>query len=105
MPQKYKQILQDNLMFSFESLKRPSDYIFQQDYDPKHTVKSTFIYLSRYMCECVDLAVCFLYVNNVYVLEWLSESSDFNLYGNLWRFLKIQIRKIAPKNIHNMKTI
>ena len=35
--QKYKQILQENLM-SFESLESfelPSDYIFQQDNDPK----------------------------------------------------------------------
>ena len=39
--QKYKQILQENLMPSVESLELPSDYIFQQDNDPKHTAKST----------------------------------------------------------------
>ena len=38
--QKYKQILQENLMSSFESLELPSDYIFQQDNDPKHSAKS-----------------------------------------------------------------
>ena len=39
--QKYKQILQENLMSSVESLELPSDYIFQQDNDPKHRTKST----------------------------------------------------------------
>ena len=36
--QKYKQILQENLMSSVESLELASDYIFQQDND---TAKST----------------------------------------------------------------
>ena len=35
--QKYKQILQKNLMSSIENLELPSDYIYQQDNDPKHT--------------------------------------------------------------------
>ena len=39
--EKYKQILHKNLMFSVESLELPSDYIFQQDNDPKHTAKFT----------------------------------------------------------------
>ena len=36
----YKQILQENLYF-VEILELPSDYIFQQDEDPKHTAKRT----------------------------------------------------------------
>ena len=39
--QKYKQILQETLMSSVDSLELPSDYIFQQNNDPKHTAKST----------------------------------------------------------------
>ena len=39
--QKYKLILQENLLFSVVSLELPSDYIFLQDNDPKHTAKST----------------------------------------------------------------
>ena len=38
--QKYKEILLENLS-SVESLELPSNCIFQQDNDPKHTVKST----------------------------------------------------------------
>ena len=34
-----KQILQENLMSSVESLEVPSDYIFHQDNDPKHLAK------------------------------------------------------------------
>ena len=61
--QKYKQILQENLMSSVESLELPSDYIFQQDNDPMHTVKSTKKWLSE---------------NNVNVLQWPSQSLDLN---------------------------
>ena len=43
----YKQILPENLISSVESLELPSDYIFQQDNDPKHTAKSTKKWLSE----------------------------------------------------------
>ena len=39
--QTYKRILQENLMFSIESLELLSVYIFQQDNDIMHTTKST----------------------------------------------------------------
>ena len=67
--QKYKQILQENLMSSVESLELPSDYIFLQDNDPKHTAKST-----KWLSE-----------NNVNVLQWPSLSPDLNPIGN-WKF-------------------
>ena len=88
--QKYKHILQEKLKSSIESLELPSDYIFQQDNDPKHTAKSTKKWLSE---------------NNVNVLQWPSQSPDLNPIGNVWRFLKIQIPKRAPANINNLKTI
>ena len=75
--QKYKQILLENLMASVESLELPSDYIFKQDNDPKHTAKST-----KWLSE-----------NNGNVLQWLSQSADLNPIGNLRQFFKIQIRK------------
>ena len=55
--QNYKQILQKNLMSSVESLELPTDYIFQQDNDPKCTAKST---------------------KNVNDFQWPSQSSDSN---------------------------
>ena len=61
---KNKQILQENLMSSVESLKLPSDNIFEQDNDPKHTAKSTKKWLSE---------------NNV--LQWLNQFPDMNPIG------------------------
>ena len=78
--QKYKQTLQEKLM--------SYDYIFLQDNDPKHTGKSMKKWLSE---------------NNVNVLQWPNQSLGLNLIGNLWWFLKIQIRKRAPANINNLK--
>ena len=88
--QKYKQISQENLKSFVESLELTSDYIFQQDNDPKHTAKSTKKCLSE---------------NNVNVLQWPSQSPDLNPTENLWRFSKIQIWKRAPANINSLKTI
>ena len=88
--QKYKQILQENLMSSVESVELPSDYIFQQDNDPKRTAKSTKKWLSE---------------NIVNVLQWPSQYPDLNPIGNLWWFLKIQIRKRTPANINDLKTL
>ena len=62
------------------SLELPSDYIFWQDNDPKHTTKSMKKWLSE---------------NSVNVLEWPSQSPDLNPVGNLWQFLKVQIWKRA----------
>ena len=86
---KYRQILQENLMSSVEGLELPSDYIFQQDNDLRHTTKS-----KKWLSE-----------NNVNVLHWPSQSLDLNPIENLWRLLKIHIRKRAPANINNLKTI
>ena len=74
--QKYKQTLQENLMSSVERFELPSDNIFQQDNDPKHTAKSMKKWLSE---------------NNVNVLQRPNQSLDLNPIGNLWQFLKIQI--------------
>ena len=88
--QKYKQILQEILMSSVKSLELPSDYIFQQDNDPKHIAKS----MKKWSSE-----------NSVYVLLWSSQFTDLNPIENLWRLAKIQVRKRAPANINNLKTI
>ena len=77
-------------MSSVESLERHSDYIFLYDNDPKHTAKS----MNKWLSE-----------NYVNVLQWPSQSLDLNPIGNLWRFLRIQIRKRASANINNRKTI
>ena len=74
--QKYKQILQENLMSSVESLELPSEYIFQPNNDLRHTDISRKKWLSE---------------NYFNVLQWTNQFLDLNPIGNLWRFLKIQI--------------
>ena len=87
--QKYKQILQENLMPSAESLELCSDNNFQQDIDPKHIAKSTKMWLSE---------------NNVIDLQWPSQFPILNP-NDMLRFFKIQIRKRALANINNLKAI
>ena len=65
--QKYKQILQENLMSSVKSLELPSDNIFPRDNDPKHTAKST-----KWFSD-----------NNVNVFQCPIQSPDLNPIGIL----------------------
>ena len=80
--QKYKQILQENLMSPDEILVLPSDYIFRQYNDPEHTAKSTKKWLSE---------------NYVNVWQWPGQYPYLNPVGKLRRFLKIQIQKNTSK--------
>ena len=92
--QMYKQILQENLMSSVESLELPSDYIFQQDNDPKHTAKSTKKWLSEN-----NLMFC-----NGQVSPWIL--IQLTIWGDFWKFqsekehpqTSIIWRKYARKN-------
>ena len=80
---KFKQILQENLMSSVESLELPSDYIFLKDNDPKHTAKS----LKKWLSE-----------NNINVLLWPSQSPYLYPIKNFFE-------NSNPKNNTNLKTI
>ena len=79
--QKYKQILQENLISSVENLELFSDYIFQQDNDPKLTAKSIKKWLSE---------------NNV--LQWPSQSLNLNPIGNLAIFENSNPKKSTSKH-------
>ena len=80
--QKYKQILQENLMSSVESLKLPSDYIFQQGNDPKHTAKST-------KSGCLKIMLKFCNGQSV---------PEFKSYGELVSIFEISNRKTSTGN-------
>ena len=50
--EKYREILDENLLQSVQDLRLGQSFTFQQDNDPKHTAKTTQEWLSGKVSEC-----------------------------------------------------
>ncbi len=78
----YQDILEHFMLPSAGQLFKYSDFIFQQDLAPAHTIKSTKSLLSDH---------------GVGVLDWPAYSPDLNPIENLWGIVKRKMRNKRPK--------
>ncbi|XP_071210367.1 uncharacterized protein [Salvelinus alpinus] len=88
--EKYREILDENLLQSAQDLRLGQRFTFQQDKNPKHTAKTTQEWLRD---------------KSLNVLEWPSQSPDLNPIENLWRDLKIAVQRRSPSNLTELERI
>uniref|UniRef100_A0A674A8J2 Zinc finger protein 250-like n=1 Tax=Salmo trutta TaxID=8032 RepID=A0A674A8J2_SALTR len=88
--EKYREILDENLLQSAQDLRLGQRFTFQQDNDPKHTAKTTQEWLRD---------------KSLNVLEWPNQSPDLNPIEHLWRDLKIAVQRRSPSNLAELERI
>jgi transposase len=86
---KYIEILNTYLESSARKMGL-TNYILQQDNDPKHCSKLTKDYLTS---------------KEIKIMSWPSQSPDVNPIEHLWAYLKKKIRQRKSKNIEELKKI
>ncbi len=78
----YQEILEHFVLPFADQLFKDADFIFQQDFAPAHTAKSTKSWLNDH---------------GVGVLDWSANSPDLNPIENLWGIVKRKMRNKRPK--------
>ena len=85
---KYREIHKGYLFQSSSDLRLGQRFTFQQDNDPTHTAKETLEWFKG---------------KHLNVLEWPSQSPDFNPTENLWYDLKITVHQWNPSNLKELE--
>jgi hypothetical protein len=73
-----------------QDLSLGRSFTFQQDNDPKHTLKTTQKWLRD---------------KSLNVLEWPSQSPDLYPIKHLWRDLEIAVQQRSPSNLTELERI
>ena len=85
---KYRKIIEENLLPSARKLNLGWTVTFQHDNDPKHKTKTALEWVRN---------------KKINVLEWPSQSPDFNPIENLWHDLKIAVHQSSPPNLTELE--
>ena len=86
----WSKVQSEVLLQSAQDLRLGRRFTFQQDNDPKHTVKTTQEWLGD---------------KSLNVLKWPSQSSDLNQIEHPWRDLKIAVQQRSPPNLTELERI
>ena len=85
---KYRETLEGHLFQSSRDLRLGRRFTFQQDNDPKQTIKATLEWFKG---------------KHLNVLEWPSQNPDLNPIENLWYDLKIAVHQRNPSNLKELE--
>ena len=77
---RYCQILQDSLLQIIDWYYPDGDFVFVQDNAPCHTSAETLEWLSE---------------RQIRVCQWPPQSLNMDIIENIWRIMKLELRKVA----------
>ena len=83
----YLRILQENLVDSAIKLGLETDFVFQQDNDPKHTSRLLKTYFEE---------------NDIHVLPWAPQSPDIAVIEHLWSYAKDKYHESLSTSRHGV---
>ena len=84
----YQDILEHFMLSSADHLYGDADFIFQQDWAPAHTAKTTKTWFNDH---------------GITVLDWPANSPDLNPIENLWGIAKRKMKDMRPNNAKELK--